>query len=581
MPATTASTERSRTSTSLVRSCGSASASGRGARRDADLRRARHVQRAAPHGARRRRGRDDLVPARGELRARRGARRRRPRTRRPARSCDRPRSTASTSSSSTRTARSSSSTRCGAAGRSPSPTVCAVATGRPVDEPLFAMLGYDPASGEVRARRRPGRDADGAPARPDPRRARSSDRCPSADAADGRSRRPGTRRTRSGWRARWRTCRPCSSRSVPAAGTSPSRRPTTASPTDATLAALGIAERDRRVRLRRRRRRVKPAPGHGPLPVSRGLASRRRRTAVVGDSAADLLMARAAGAGLAIGVLTGVGGRADLEPLADEVIESVGGSGRVVRADDRAPESGQSGVADAVPIDLVPMGYRREHGPPSTVVRHPTVRRRATGTPSGRSPHPMVVARQRPVNDPRRTPIADRPDAGRPRCAGSRPRSAAASDLDGLFQRRHRRGLHPVRRRPGRAVDVRRTGRRRSASSPQRGLSREILEIIATLPRDAQTAGMAALRDREVRVLGGDLETTLPEGPGRSTVAPGSGRSASSRSCSATSPLGLLVLYHRRDYAWTADETRARARLRRPHGDRHRQRPAGRHDQDA
>jgi phosphoglycolate phosphatase len=34
-------------------------------------------------------------------------------------------------------------------------------------------------------------------------------------------------------------------------------------------------------------------------------------------------MARAAGAALAIGVLTGVGGRADLEPLADVVIDSV------------------------------------------------------------------------------------------------------------------------------------------------------------------------------------------------------------------------------------------------------------------
>lgn len=34
-------------------------------------------------------------------------------------------------------------------------------------------------------------------------------------------------------------------------------------------------------------------------------------------------MARAAGAGLTIGVLTGVGERADLEPLADVVIESV------------------------------------------------------------------------------------------------------------------------------------------------------------------------------------------------------------------------------------------------------------------
>ena len=34
-------------------------------------------------------------------------------------------------------------------------------------------------------------------------------------------------------------------------------------------------------------------------------------------------MARAAGAGLTMGVLTGVGGRADLEPLADAVIASV------------------------------------------------------------------------------------------------------------------------------------------------------------------------------------------------------------------------------------------------------------------
>jgi phosphoglycolate phosphatase-like HAD superfamily hydrolase len=34
-------------------------------------------------------------------------------------------------------------------------------------------------------------------------------------------------------------------------------------------------------------------------------------------------MARAADVGLAVGVLTGVGARADLEPLADVVIDSV------------------------------------------------------------------------------------------------------------------------------------------------------------------------------------------------------------------------------------------------------------------
>ncbi len=45
--------------------------------------------------------------------------------------------------------------------------------------------------------------------------------------------------------------------------------------------------------------------------------------AVVGDAANDLRMARAAGAGLAIGVLTGVAGREALAPLADHVLASV------------------------------------------------------------------------------------------------------------------------------------------------------------------------------------------------------------------------------------------------------------------
>ena len=47
------------------------------------------------------------------------------------------------------------------------------------------------------------------------------------------------------------------------------------------------------------------------------------RTAVVGDSPADMRMGRAAGAGRTIGVLTGVGSHADLDPLADVVIDSV------------------------------------------------------------------------------------------------------------------------------------------------------------------------------------------------------------------------------------------------------------------
>jgi len=44
---------------------------------------------------------------------------------------------------------------------------------------------------------------------------------------------------------------------------------------------------------------------------------------VVGDTPADLLMGRAAGVGRVVGVLSGLGDRAALEPLADVVIESV------------------------------------------------------------------------------------------------------------------------------------------------------------------------------------------------------------------------------------------------------------------
>lgn len=44
---------------------------------------------------------------------------------------------------------------------------------------------------------------------------------------------------------------------------------------------------------------------------------------VIGDNTHDLEMARAAGAGLKVGVLTGTSGHADLAPLADVVLDSV------------------------------------------------------------------------------------------------------------------------------------------------------------------------------------------------------------------------------------------------------------------
>jgi phosphoglycolate phosphatase len=60
------------------------------------------------------------------------------------------------------------------------------------------------------------------------------------------------------------------------------------------------------------------------LALCVALRTEPSRTAIVGDTPADLAMGRAAGLGRVIGVLSGVGLRTDLEPLADELLESVG-----------------------------------------------------------------------------------------------------------------------------------------------------------------------------------------------------------------------------------------------------------------
>jgi phosphoglycolate phosphatase len=67
---------------------------------------------------------------------------------------------------------------------------------------------------------------------------------------------------------------------------------------------------------------VKPAP-EMLLAICATLGTAPDRTAIVGDTPADLAMGRAAGAGTVIGVLTGVGGRDELEPLADAVLDSI------------------------------------------------------------------------------------------------------------------------------------------------------------------------------------------------------------------------------------------------------------------
>src|SRR5689334_20981057 len=92
----------------------------------------------------------------------------------------------------------------------------------------------------------------------------------------------------------------------------------------------------------------------------------------------------------------------------------------------------------------------------------------------------------------------------------------------------------------------------------QRGLRPVILDAISTLPKDAPTAGMDALRTRRVRVLDRAMRNTTPAlrdvykaiGIGSICFVP---------LVFGDESLGLLVLYHRETYAWTRGE-RALAR---------------------
>lgn len=93
-------------------------------------------------------------------------------------------------------------------------------------------------------------------------------------------------------------------------------------PTEETLAGLGVADLVDALACADDGIAVKPAPDM-VLTLCRALGVKPARAAMVGDSRADLAMGRAAGAGLVVGVLSGVGSRADLAPYADLVIGSV------------------------------------------------------------------------------------------------------------------------------------------------------------------------------------------------------------------------------------------------------------------
>jgi phosphoglycolate phosphatase-like HAD superfamily hydrolase len=94
-------------------------------------------------------------------------------------------------------------------------------------------------------------------------------------------------------------------------------------PTDATLRALGIRDHVAALACGDDGVGVKPDPAM-VLALCAALQVAPDRVAVVGDTPADLTMGRSAGVRRVIGVLTGVGERAELEPHADAILGSVG-----------------------------------------------------------------------------------------------------------------------------------------------------------------------------------------------------------------------------------------------------------------
>jgi len=194
------------------------------------------------------------------------------------------------------------------------------ATGRPVATPLYAMLGVDPVTGTVRA-------GGGLAATP---MARLRDRTDEVLVASGLTTTDAERALEAAWHAPdpVASARPVTDLAVLfdrlrasgcriAVATTDDR-----DPTERTLAALRVADRLDATVCADDGIAVKPAPDM-VLHLCATLGVEPARTAVVGDTATDLRMGRAAGAGLIVAVLTGVGGRADLAPLADAVIASV------------------------------------------------------------------------------------------------------------------------------------------------------------------------------------------------------------------------------------------------------------------
>ena len=193
-------------------------------------------------------------------------------------------------------------------------------TGRSFDEPLFAMLGFDPATGTIR-------HGGGLTATPMARLREETRDCSNwvaspGDEADAALAGAGTRRIPvavahplTDLRALFSGLR-ASGRRI-AIATSDDREPTLR-----TLAALGVADAVEAVMCADDGVAVKPAADMIGPPLR---SPRRGAGPNGGRRRIDRgpVMGRAAGAGVVVGVLTGVGRLEDLAPHADAVIESV------------------------------------------------------------------------------------------------------------------------------------------------------------------------------------------------------------------------------------------------------------------
>ena len=347
-----------------------------------------------------------------------------------------------------------------------------------------------------------------------------------------------------------RPARPCSRRSTRAAGRSRSRRATTASRRPGRSPRWGSPTASTPLVCADDGVPVKPAPDM-VLRLCAAIGVPPARTAVVGDSAADLRMARAAGAGLAIGVLTGVGsasrpgaaGRPSCSTRSRGSWRRLTG-GRLRESDGRLGRPRRTGTDGLSPRTL-PAPYRGATSHHLTWADPYPVRGGVRRT-DGRRPPATREGSGRDAD--RRPPDPDgrpAPDRGR----GQRPPGPRRA-----VPRRHRRGVHAVRRRPGRPVDLR---RRPDAAPPRRPARSVAARSSRSSPRCRATPGRPGWTpSASARSASSAASSRRPcRRSGPSIARPGSGRSASSRSCSATRRSACSSSTTGRDYDWTADET--------------------------